>query len=222
MVDEVPGEHRSDLYSVRSLLAAKIPGKIKISDVLFSANSLDVRCFKARVRTLIISRTRLLDAGSARLRGDSFVIQDVPMVTPPADAFEFSNLGWVLGAGETRMGDVMDILIDGNLSIEEFTLKLRHRLVLPDDLLKQLPKEVRKGFMRTIPDAATVTGDAYTIASLPVGRVVSVRTNPIYYEVMTNIDVDQLTSRILRALDAGKIEKGMVRRLFEEIIQEPT
>lgn len=211
---------RRNLVSIKSLLATKIPGRIKVKDIIFFSSPLRVCCFKAKVGFFILSRTKLLDARSARLTGDSFMIQDVAISQLPAGTFEFSNQGWVLGAKEMRMGDVMDILIDGSLRIREFVVKLRHNLILPDDLRNLLPKKTQKDFMRAIPDATSFGGETYSLASLPASRVSSVKIDPLFYEIITDIQLDDLSNAIFRELQAGRSEKGLVRTLFEKMFSK--
>lgn len=166
------------------------------------------------------SRTRYLDARSARLKGDSFVVPGAS-AAPPADAFEFRSPGWVLDRKDRRMGDVMDILIDDGLRAREFVAALRHNLLIPSDTMTILSKESKKEFMHRSPDvSSSYIGDVYTIVSVPVSSVSRVETDPLFYKLVTKVLLDDLTNSILRALRAGKSGKGLVRALFMELIEQ--
>ena len=206
------------LYSVRSLLSTKTPGKTRITDVIFSTKPLRACCLETKERRAIISRKRILDANSVRLRGDSLVVQSMSATQVPPGTFRFTDQGWVRGRDETRMGDVMDILVDDDLRAVELTVKLKHQLVLPSDTQELLPKDVRKEYMRSMADAMSFTGDSYTLASLPAARIASVRPGELYYEVMIDIPLDDLSNAIFRALHSGRREKGLVRTIFDEMI----
>jgi hypothetical protein len=219
MSEEAWDGRGGNLLSVRSLLASKGAGRIKIRDVVFSGSSLRICAFRAKVRSFFISRSMLIDASSAKLRGDRFVVQDTPMASLPPDAFEFANQGWIFDRNETRMGDVLDIIIDDRLRIVEFVVKLGHQLIMPDDTMGLLSKKAKKAFLREIPDAVGMGKDAFTIVSLPADKVSAVRPDPVYYEVMTRISVEDLTNPVLRALQAGRSEKGLVRELFEQALR---
>ncbi len=116
------------------------------------------------------------------------------------------------------MGDVLDILVDSRLRIAEFTIKLRHELIVPDETLKLLPKEAQKGYIRKIPDVATFGSESFTIASLPASRVTRMKAESFFYEVHTDVPLDDLENAVFRALEAGRREKGLVRILFEELL----
>jgi len=140
------------------------------------------------------------------------------LVGPPADAFESKSPGWVVDREDRRMGDVMDILIDDGLRAREFVAGLRHNLLIPSDTMSILSKEEKKDFMRRIPDvSSSYGGDAYTVVSVPVTSVCKVKPDPLFYELVTKVSVDDLANSILRALRAGRSEKGLVRTLFEEL-----
>ncbi len=213
-----PPAGQPQLFSIGSLLATKGRGRGGIKGVLFSAGAKRACCFKVRLGPLGIGRTRLLDASSVRLSGSSIVIQDRTVVQLPQDSFEFGDQGWVFGRDETRMGDVLDILVDSRLRIAEFTIKLRHELIVPDETLKVLPKEAQKSYIRRIPDVATFGNESFTIASLPATRVTRMKAESFFYEVHTDIPLEDLENAVFRALDAGRQEKGLVRTLFDELL----
>jgi len=146
----------------------------------------------------------------------------VPNATtmPPQDGFESKSPGWVLDRRERRMGDVMDILIDRELRIREFVAGLRHNLLIRDDIAASLSKEAGRLLMRRIPDVPSSYGvDAYTVVPVPCRIVTRVKIDPLYYEVVTRVSLDDLANSVLRALRAGRSEKGLVRALFAELIQ---
>lgn len=119
------------------------------------------------------------------------------------------------------MGDVMDILIDDGLRAWEFVAGLRHNLLVPSDTMAILSKEAKKDFMRRIPDvSSSYGGDAYTVVSVPATSVSRVKPDPLFYKVVTKVSLDDLTNSILRALRAGRSEKGLVRALFAELTQQ--
>jgi len=193
---------------------------MRIEDVIFSASSLRACCFKAREGSLLRSRTRYLDARSAHLKGDSFVVPGTS-ARPPGDAFESKSPGWMVDRKDRKMGDVMDILIDDGLRAREFVAGLRHNLLVPSDTMAILSKEAKKDFMRRIPDvSSSYGGDAYTVVSVPATSVSRVTPDPLFYKVVTKVSLDDLTNSILRALRAGRSEKGLVRALFADLTQQ--
>jgi hypothetical protein len=207
---------RPQLYSVRDLLSTKMPGSLKVNDVVFSTEPLRVCCFEVKERRAILSRTKILDASSVKLSGDSPVVQSLPVTQIPSDSFRITDQGWLRGRDETRIGDVADILVDDSLDGVELTVKLKHQLVLPSDTRNLLPKDIRKEFMRSMGDAMSFTGDSYTLAPLPVSEIISIRTGELLYEVLIDVDAEDLSNSIFRALHSGKTENGLLRRLFDE------
>jgi hypothetical protein len=165
-----------------------------------------------------MSSTKVIDASSVRLSGDLIVVQSLPIAQVPKGSFGFTDQGWVRGRDETRMGDVVDILVDDKLRAVELTIKLKHQLVLPSETRNLLPKDLRKEYMRSLADAMSFTGDSYTLAPLPVEKVDSIRTGELLYEVMIDVHSDEFSNAIFRALHSGRTEKGLVRSLFEEML----
>ena len=124
--------------------------------------------------------------------------------------------GWILDRRERRLGDVMDVLVNERLAVSEIVVALRHELVVRDDLLKTLPKDVQRTVVREVPDVSSpVTGNVYTLASLPASKVRSVRTSDLFYEVITRVDLDELSNSFLAAIARGEREKGLLRSIFE-------
>jgi hypothetical protein len=211
---------RPRLYSVRDLLSAKMVGSSKVNDIMFSTKPLRVCCFEVRERRLILSRTKILDASSVRLSGDSLVVKSLPITQIPPGSFRITDQGWLRGRDETRIGDVADILVDDSLEAVELTVKLKHQLVLPSDTRNLLPKDARKEYMRSMGDAMSFTGDSYTLAPLPVSEVMSIHTGELLYEVMIDVDAEDLSNSIFRALHSGRTEKGLLRLLFDEQLRK--
>lgn len=211
---------RPRLYSVRDLLSTKMPGSLKINDVVFSTKPLRVNCIEVKERRAIISRTKILDASSVKLSDDSLVVRSLPITQIPPGSFRITDHGWLRGRDETRIGDIADILVDDSLDAVELTVKLRHQLVLPSDTRNLLPKDVRKEYMRSMGDAMSFTGDSYTLAPLPVSDVISIRTGELLYEVMIDVDAEDLSNSAFRALHSGRTEPGLLRLLFEEQLRK--
>jgi hypothetical protein len=207
------------IYSVRNLMSTSRGGGTRVTDTIFSTNPFRVCCFEVKERRLVLTRTKMLDAGSVRISGNSLLVQSLPITQAPAGSFRFTDQGWVRGRDETRVGDVMDILVDDRLRAIEVTVKLKHQLVLPSETRNLLPKDVRKEFMRSMADAMSFTGDSYTLASLPVSRITSIRSGDLLYEVMVDINADDLSNALFRALDSGIREEGLVRRIFEGMVR---
>ena len=127
--------------------------------------------------------------------------------------------GWVLDHKERRLGEVMDVLVNGRLAASEIVVALRHELIVRDDLLKTLPKDMQRAVVREVPDVSSpVTGNVYTLASLPASKVRSVRTSKVFYEVIARVDLDEVSNSFLAAIARGEREKGLLRKIFEMLV----
>ncbi len=215
---DVSKEDLPSAISLKALLSSGRAGRFRIRGVLLSTSSLRVCAFEAKAG--IFSRKPIyLDPSATKFKGGILVIGDLRLPSRPTGCFSIGDQGWVLDQKEQRFGDVMDILVDKRLAAMEIVVALRHELVVRDDVLKTLPKEMQRAVVKEVPDVSSpVTGNVYTIASLPASKVRSVRTCELFYEIITAIDLDDLSNSFLASITKGEREKGLLRRIFEEQI----
>ncbi len=205
------------VFSARALTEAEVSGRIKIEDVLLCPSPPRICSFKAKVGWFFLAKTRFLDPRAASIQGNSLKVRDVFLDEPPGNSFPLSNQGWLLDGDGNRMGDVLDFLVNAKLKIREVVASLNHELILPKDERESLPQEKQDQFMKSIPDATSLGGGAYTAVSVPITRVTKIETDPLYYEVITDVLASKLKEELIDELGSGEAEEGLLREVFRRM-----